>query len=148
MCQQLPRILTRLRDDLCVTSQVGHPQRGQPVLSRPEQIPRAAQLKIDLGQFESVGRVNKRLQTLPSLLVLRLGEDAYIAGKHPTAHPTPQLVQLRQTETLTMFDRHQVGIGYVDADLHHRCGHQDLGMSGLELPQGVAFVVGRHSAVQ
>ena len=37
-----------------------------------------------------------------------------------------QLVQLGQAESLGPFDRHQRGVGHVDADFDHRGGDQHL----------------------
>ena len=52
-------------------TQIGDPQRRQAVLPRAEQIARTAQREIDLGQLETVGRGDERLQPLARFVGLR-----------------------------------------------------------------------------
>ena len=47
-----------------------------------------------------------------------------------TTDAPPHLMKLRQTETFGILDEHDRGVGHVDADLDHGCGHQYLEMMG------------------
>ena len=65
-------------------------------------------------------------------LGLRRGEDAAEARMLAAADPPAKLVQLRQAEPLAALDRHQRGVGHVDAhfDQRRRNQHLDFARSG------------------
>ena len=55
-------------EDRLVAPQVGDSQRRQAVLLRAEQVAGAAELEVDLGQLEAVGRGGERVEPLAGLL--------------------------------------------------------------------------------
>ena len=57
----------------------------------------------------------------------------------PSPNAATELVQLRQPEPLRVLDDHHAGVGNVDTDLDHRRCHQNIKVSGEELPHYTFF---------
>src|SRR5690606_2925622 len=96
-------------------------KRRQAMLLRAKQIAGSAHLEIKLGERETIRRLGKRREPLPTWLA------QFVAYEHPaktgmTAPPyaTAQLVQLREAKPLCSRYGHHRGIGYVNAHFNHR----------------------------
>jgi len=62
--------------------------------------------------------------------------------------PTAELMELRQPESISPLDHHDGGIRNVDADFHHRGGHQDRNFASLEPRHHRFFLGGFEPSVQ
>ena len=86
----------------------------------------AAQMEIFLGDPEPVLRLaqdgDARLGRLPERsLVEQEAEGFFLTAPDPAT----QLMQLREAETLGLFDDHDVGSGHVDSHFDHRGGDEN-----------------------
>ncbi|MNF45260.1 hypothetical protein D3C84_263880 [compost metagenome] len=99
-----------------------------------EHFSRAAQFQVFFGDDETIAGLAHDAKAFPAQLrQRRVVEQHAMAGGTAAADPPAQLVQLGQTQALGVLDDHQAGIGYVDADLDHRGGDQQLQLALLEL---------------
>ena len=57
-------------------------------------------------------------------------------------------MQLRDAEPIGLHDDHRGGVGNVDADLHHRGGHEHVDLPGREGLHDRVFLLPGHLAVQ
>ena len=64
------------------------------------------------------------------------------------AHPAAQLVELRKSEPLGIFNHHNHGIGDIHADFHHGGGHQQLDLPGGKFRHDLFLLGGAHFAVE
>ncbi len=89
-------------------------------MTRAEELPRAAQAKISLGDLEPVMFLFHGSKALGSNCACRaaIHQQALTAGC-PASNPAAQLVQLRKPETLGMLDNHYRGVGNIYADFDH-----------------------------
>ena len=112
-----------------VLRQPRHLELGQAVLARAEELARAAQLQVDLGELEAVALVRRSPRAAAALgSPKRMQSDGVLAAADPAA----QLVQLRQPEALGLLDQHHRRVRHVDADLDHARRHQHVGLAGGE----------------
>ena len=110
-------------------AQRGQPQVALPLLAGAEHRALAAQLEVDLGQLEAVGRARHRGQPLVALLA---AEQVAPARRAAPPDPAAQLVQLGDAEAVGVLDDHDGGLGHVDADLDDGRRHQHLELAGAE----------------
>src|SRR5438552_14330693 len=90
-------------DEVAVGAQPREAQVAPARLPRAEQLPLAAQLEVDLGELEAVGRVAQRLQ--PRLrdvgqLGLVARDEQAVALLAAAADAAAQLVELREAEAV------------------------------------------------
>ena len=57
-------------------------------------------------------------------------------------------MKLRQTKSVCMLDHHHRGVRHVNPDLHHRRGHQQVNLPGLEGRHRPLLLIRFHPAVQ
>ena len=57
-------------------------------------------------------------------------------------------MQLRQSESLRVFNHHHGGIGHIHTDLNDRGGHQHIDFAALEPAHDDLFLVGVQASVQ
>src|SRR5262245_26385130 len=95
---ELLGVLPRFLDDRPVAGKVGDSRRGQAVLLCGEEVARAAEAKVELGQVEAVAGLGKGLQPLLRLVVRRRGEDAEVPGMAAAADSPAELVELGQAK--------------------------------------------------
>src|SRR5216117_1326696 len=86
-----------------VEAHMGEAEVADAVLARPEQLAAAAQVEVDLGELEAVGRCDERLE--PALrglgqLLLRARDKQAVGLLCATSHAAAQLMQLRETEAV------------------------------------------------
>src|SRR5450759_2234591 len=115
-------------------------EAGQAALPRAEQIAFAAQLQVFLGDAEAVFSLAQhgkpRLGGFPER---RLVEQQAGRGAGPAPDASAQLMQLRQSKALGVFDHHDCGFRHVDADLDYRGGDQQLRLPRREARHGGIF---------
>ena len=105
------------------------------MLARAEQLAAAAQLEVDLGELEAVGRRDERLEALlrrlGQLLLRARDEQAVrLLGAAPDA--AAQLVQLGEAEPVGFLDDHHRRVRDVDADLDHRRRDEHVELARVE----------------
>ena len=115
-----------------------------PRLGYPQEIPRAPQLEIPHRQQIPRSQFRMMLQQLHAPLGFRihvLGRDEIaIRAPMPSPYPTPQLVQLSQTELVGLVDDHCVGVRDIQPRLYDHRGDQDLHLSRTERPHQIVQV--------
>ncbi len=92
---------------LVVAQQIANPERRQAGLARAEEVARAAELQVPLGDLEAVRRIGEGLE--PGASVLRewlLVQEHAVRLVRAASDPAAQLMQLRQAETLGVLDEH------------------------------------------
>jgi len=111
------------------------------MLLRSEKVPRPADLKILLGNGESVVGGGKGGQPPIRFLRLRIGNGNAVGCLSRPADPAAQLVQLREAESIRMLDHHEVRVLDIDPDLDHRRGNKQAHVSTQEfIHHAVALV--------
>ncbi len=120
---------------------------GRPCWRGADQVAGAAELKIDFGEFESVGGIDEGLQSLLGIVSRIVCKDTAVAGEDATADPAAHLMELGEAETVGAEDRHQRGVGNVDADFDDRRGDQNLRAAGGKFAEGGVFFFRGHAAV-
>ncbi len=119
-----------------IANQIGHAERRQAVLAGADQVAGAAELKIDFGEFESVGGIDEGLQSLLGIVSRIVCKDTAVAGEDATADPAAHLMELGEAETVGAEDRHQRGVGNVDADFDDRRGEPELACGRRQIRRG------------
>src|SRR3954453_12171473 len=66
----------------------------------------------------------------------------------PAAHPTAQLMQLGDPETVGVEDHHHGGVRHIDADLDHRGCDQHIELTGAEAVHDSFLFRRRQASVQ
>ena len=89
---------------------------GQAVLHRAEELARAAQTQVLLGELEAVGGRGHDLQALARVLRLALRDEDAVRSIGAAADAAAQLVELGEAEALGVLDDHNAGIRHVDTD--------------------------------
>jgi len=65
-----------------------------------------------------------------------------------SADSAPELMKLRQAETVGAFNHHNAGIGNIDADFNHRSGNKDIYRSGRKFFHYFLFLSGLEAAMK
>ena len=123
---------------------------GRPVWRGAKELARAAQLEIELGQFEAVLGGDHGVEARFGLLGETFGaghEDAVALGG-AAADASAKLMDLGEAEALGVFDDHDGGVGDVDADLDDGGCDQDVDLAALEAGHGDFLLVGAEAAVE
>src|SRR5206468_9240812 len=99
------RLAARLLEQVRVAEQIDCAELGEPRLARAEELARAAQLQIDLGDAEAVVRRRHRVDPALGLFREMAGrqQDAVRLPLAPS-HASAKLMQLRETEALGVLD--------------------------------------------
>src|SRR3954471_11754512 len=85
---------------LRVARQAPQLQVAEPRLALAEDLPRAADLEVALGEDEAVGRLLHRLHPRGAVGGARIGEQVAPRLRRATADAAPELVELRQAEAV------------------------------------------------
>ena len=118
-------------------------------LRRAEHVALAALLDVEAGQLEAVGGGRDGVQPLAGRRAgLGVGDEQAEPRQAAAADPAAQLVQLRDAEAVGVQDRHDGGVGDVDADLDDGGRDQDVEPPGGEVGHRAVLVLGREPAVQ
>ena len=131
-----------------IADDIADPKERQSGLARAEDIARAAQFQIALGDFETVRRCGERLQAGQRLIAgfRRMQKNAGGRSVAPSNAAT-QLMQLCEAEPLGLLDHHDCRVRYIDAHFDDGGRHENVDGARTEcchcaLPRG-----GRQSAV-
>src|SRR5690606_41119822 len=73
-------------------------------------------------------------------------QDAVALPRAPPG-PAPELMELREAESLRMLDEHDRGVGDVDPDLDHGRGHEDVQLARHERAHRGVLLLPRHLPV-
>src|SRR5262249_15115364 len=139
----------REREDISIEHQIRDPEFRHPRLASTGHFTGTAELKIDLCQAEAVDCRNHCLNALA-------GHVVQSAWRHPnaqgllraTSDAAAQLMQLRESESLRMFDEHDGGIRHVDTHFDDRCRYEDVDLPGRESRHRCFFFLALQAAMQ
>ena len=116
--QQVSSGRPRPLDQGRIALQIGEAQQRRARLPRAQELARPAHHKVSPRHLETVRRFVDHLQPLArhfgQRIVVQQDAEALLGA---TSHPAAQLVQLRQPESLGVFDHHQRRVRHIDADL-------------------------------
>src|SRR4029079_2659185 len=142
-------VVARRRQQRLKARHLGDAKPRRAALPRAQNLAATAQVMILLGDEKAVLGVLHHLQALAGRLAKRgLVEQHAEALARASADAPAQLMQLRQAEAFGMLDDHDVGVGYVDADLDHRSRYENFQPAvGERLHGGVLGLV-LHAAMQ
>src|SRR5437667_911966 len=104
---------------------IGHQVRDTKLrnsgLPRPSHLAGTAELEIDFSETESIASRHHCLNALPRDIAETVGRHQNTKRLMRAASDTaPQLMELRNTETLCMFDQHDGGVRDIHADFDNR----------------------------
>ena len=135
--------------DLAIVGEVGDVEvEGDAALLGSFDVAGAAQLHVFLGNDETVVGLGHDLESVPGVVAeLELGHEYAEALVGTSAHAASELVKLRESESLGVFDDHDGGVGHVHAHLDHGGGHEDVRLSAGEELHLVVFGGGFESAM-
>ena len=120
-------IVARRGQQIGMHGKIGDMEFGQAALALAEQLARAAQAQIFLGDDKAVVGLAHGLEPRLRGLAQRPVIDQQAARfRRAAPDASAQLVQLRQAETLGMLDDHDGGFRHIDADFDHRGGDEDV----------------------
>ena len=128
--------------------EAGEAQARHARLLGPEQLARAAQLEVLLGDDEAVVALGQHLQARARVgvgLAAGVQQAQRVAGRAPDT--TAQLMQLGQPEALGVLDQDHPGVGDVDTDLDHRGRDQDPQLARSKALHHRVLVLRDHAAV-
>ena len=117
----------------------------------PSSCAAAAQVEVDLGELEAVGRLDERLEArLRGLgqLLLRARDEQAVRLLRAAADAAAQLVELREAEAVGLLDDHHRRVRDVDADLDHRRRDEHVELARLEARHQLAALGRLEAAVQ
>ena len=123
-------------------------EAGQSRLLRAEELARAAQLHVRLGESEAVGRLLHQLQALAGILAGLVAKEQAVALLRPPADAPPELVELREPEAVGALDHHHRGVRDVDPDFDHGSRDEDVGLPGDPDSFDVPILAGDYVNVQ
>ena len=94
----------------------------------------AAEVEVDLGEFEPVGRGDQCLDARVAAVgrVVLLGDEPARRGVLPAADAAAELMELGDAESVGVEDHHHRRVRHVDADLDHRGGDEHVELPGAE----------------
>ena len=95
-------------------------QGRQAGLARTEEFAGAAQLHVHLGDVEAVSRIDQGADALAGEFAHFGCDQDAVALLGAAADASAQLVHLRETEALGLFDHHHGRVRYVHAYFDHR----------------------------
>ena len=108
-----------------------------------EELAGAALLEVELGEREAILSLDHGVEA-----EVGFGgdggagdEDAEALGG-AAADASAELVELGEAEAIGVFDDHDGGVGYVDANFDDGGGDEDVELAALEAGHGDFFVVG------
>ena len=128
--------------------QVANLKRRQAALRRAEQIARAAQFPVCFGHFKAVPCSFQNGELRRSLPFLSGSQQDAIRFMLAAADPATKLMQLRQTESLRVFDQHHTGIRNIHADLEHSRADQRVRFTAPKPFHDLLLLRRRNSAVE
>ena len=125
-------ILIRRFDDSAIAHHIHQTKRRLPVLTCAEHVAFFALSKIDLGKLEAIFGHLHCTQTLKCRRRLRTRDEIDSPGLFATSYTATQLMKLRKTETVGIFDDHDRGIGNIDAHFDDRGRNEHIDLSCAE----------------
>src|SRR6185436_1070534 len=101
---ELDRVLAGFFDEGGVAEHVGDAQGGEAVLASAKEVAGAAELEVDFGEAEAVGRFGEGVESFGPVVGLGDGEDAGEAGGAAAADAAAKLVELGEAKAFPSFD--------------------------------------------
>src|SRR5205085_9668216 len=131
--EHLLRQGTRPLDQVEIDYRIDSPELGKPMLRRAQELARAAELQILLGQLLAVLAAPENLEPLPRRFTRPAPEQENApAGTLRPPYPPAQLVELRQAEPLRVLDHDERCVGDVEPHLDDGRGDQDARVARAE----------------
>jgi len=159
--EQAKGLLPCSSDDGNICYQIGEPELRKAALPGAQDVARAPQRQIDLGDTEAIRRLFHGLQPddggspildrRPSIdlipeMILRCEKTIRLMAA--PAYAATQLMQLGQTESLGILDEHDGGVGHVDADFDDGGSNQDVEVPVQEGLHRVLLLVPEHLSMK
>src|SRR5581483_11516150 len=124
-----------------IANDVAHPESQRSRLASAEEFAGAAELKVALGDIESVARFGKQIETIFFLV----GNENAVRLSLAAPDAAAKLMQMRHAETISVDDQHDRRVRHIDADLQ-RLEVQflrlfDDGVNDVDLRAGADLVV-------
>ena len=127
---------------------IRQPELTKAALSGTQDFAAAAQLQIFFGNQKTVFGLFHDVKTLMSGFAQGLPVKQQTSRRlKPAFDSSAQLVQLRQSETLGMFNHHNGGFRHIYADFNHRRRHQQFNLTAFKPLHNRVFVFFFHLAV-
>ena len=140
-------LLLRGLQHLRVRAEIRHVHLRQAMLAGAEEIARAAQTQILLGDLKAVVGFTHDRKAGFYLLAFVVGDKDAPALVPAAPDTAAQLMQLAETEALGVFDDHQRGVRHVHADLDDRRRDKDICFSADKGGHDRVLVPGLHAAM-
>src|SRR5882762_5696995 len=122
--------------EFAVANRIGYVKTHFAGLPSAEKFSRPAQLQISFGNFKTVGGAHHGIEPRLRNFVIggRGAADGHSDRRDENAmgflraatDASAQLMKLRKTKSLGMFDDHDGGVRNVDTDFNHGCGDENL----------------------
>src|SRR5262245_41219650 len=145
---QSERLLPCLLDHGAVANEIGDPELWESGLPGTEEFPRPSYREVDLCDLEPVVGPRRRLDAAPGIGRRHGVEQDAVALERPAANATSKLMELRETEALSVLDQHDGRVGHIDADLDHGRRHEDVNVTRLEFAHDAILLLEAHPTVQ
>ena len=118
------------------------------MLPYPTYLTRTPEGQVPLGYLKAVRRSAHRFDPGSSILRTGLADKKAETAHLAPPHPAPELVKLRQAETMGILDHHDCGVPHVDPDLDDGRGYEDRQLSTDKPLHGGLSFLGRKLAVK
>ena len=112
-----------------VRAEIGHVHLRQAVLAGAEEVARAAQPQILLGDLEAVVGLRHDGKARAVFLPVVVGDEDAPALVLPAPDAAAELMELAETEALRVLHDHQRRVRHVHAHLDDRGGHEDVDLA-------------------
>lgn len=108
---------------------------GSPCWRLPKKSPGPRRARSCSAILKPSGRLAERLQALFCLLVFRPADQHAVGLRAAAPDASAQLMQLTEAEALGILNDHQRRVRHIHADLHDRCGDENIVVSRAERAQ-------------
>src|SRR5215211_7249915 len=131
-----------------VAFQIANLERGQAALCCAEEIAWAAEFPIRFGHFKPIRGSFQNSELCGCLFRLAGSQQNTSRFVFAATDPTPKLMQLRETESLGIFNQHYSCIWHIDADLEHSRADQRVCIAAPKTIHDLLLFRRRHPAMK
>src|SRR5699024_10087545 len=130
-----------------IFSKICHLEFRQTALFDTKVVAGAPHLKVLFTELESIRRGRHYIDSLFRILRFRVADECTVTLYITSAHPAPQLMQGRETETFGVENYHVCGIRDVYGGCDHRCGDKHSFLETLETAHAFSLLSRFHAPV-
>ena len=127
-------------------AEVTHGDIGNAGLSESEEGARTADFQIFLGEEESVIALDEGIEAVVGAVFPR--QEEAVGGVCSASDAPAELVELRESESVGVFDNHDGRIGHINAHFDDRGGDKHVYIARFECLHHAFFVGGLHFSVE